>query len=127
MTTKPTTPKRWRPRFSVRMLLIVVTLVCAYLACWKATIRCGIADVMTVYEGNNSYNYWRHRSRSPLPFVISADIDKRVNGRVMTERTYLVWLIGTYKRIHRRAIPLVPPEDYLPLDHPFLHGEYSTL
>ncbi len=27
--------KRWRPRWSVRMLLIVVTLVCAYLACWK--------------------------------------------------------------------------------------------
>ncbi|MBP89528.1 MAG: hypothetical protein CMJ64_22935 [Planctomycetaceae bacterium] len=31
--------KRWRPRFSVRTLAIVVTVVCAYLACWEMTGR----------------------------------------------------------------------------------------
>jgi len=35
----------WRPRFSVRTLVIVVTLVCAYLACWMRTRTQGIDDV----------------------------------------------------------------------------------
>ena len=34
MTTQPTTPKRWRPRFSVRTLVVFVSLVCYYAACW---------------------------------------------------------------------------------------------
>ncbi len=38
-TEQNTAAKRWRPRWSVRMLLIVVTLVCAYLACWGPTKR----------------------------------------------------------------------------------------
>jgi hypothetical protein len=34
MTTQPTTPKRWRPRFSLRTLVILVTIVCFYAASW---------------------------------------------------------------------------------------------
>ncbi len=45
MTTNPTTPKRWRPRFSVRTLVILVTLVCCYAACWGPTKTRGVADV----------------------------------------------------------------------------------
>ena len=42
------TPRRWRPwrpRWSVRSLLIVVALVAAYLACWQPTHVEGIDDV----------------------------------------------------------------------------------
>lgn len=37
--------KRWRPRFSLRTLLILVTLGCAYLACWGPTRTRGVPDV----------------------------------------------------------------------------------
>ena len=37
--------RRWRPRFSVRTLVIVVTLVCCYAACWGPTKTRGIEDV----------------------------------------------------------------------------------
>jgi hypothetical protein len=46
MTTPPNKPKRWRPRFSVRTLVVVVTLVCCYAACWGPTKRQGVEDVM---------------------------------------------------------------------------------
>ena len=39
MTTQHSNTKRWRPRFSVRTLVIVVTLVCVYLAGQKITQR----------------------------------------------------------------------------------------
>ena len=45
MTSQHDTPKRWRPRFSVRTLVIVVTLVCCYAACWEPTKRQGVGDV----------------------------------------------------------------------------------
>jgi hypothetical protein len=45
MTTQHDKAKRWRPRFSVRTLAIVVTLVCVYLACWHATKTRGVDDV----------------------------------------------------------------------------------
>ncbi len=46
MTTQPDKAKRWRPRFSVRTLVIVVTLVCCYAACWGPTKRQGFEDVV---------------------------------------------------------------------------------
>jgi hypothetical protein len=38
-------PNRWPPKFSVRTLVIVVTLVGAYLGCWEATKYNGLRDV----------------------------------------------------------------------------------
>ena len=38
-------PKRIRPRFSVRTLVILVTLVCMYAACWGPTKTRGVEDV----------------------------------------------------------------------------------
>lgn len=38
-------PKRFRPRFSIRTLIIFVTLVCCYLGLWEATKTWGVADV----------------------------------------------------------------------------------
>ena len=45
MTPQQDKPKRWRPRFSVRTLAIVVTLVCCYAACWGPTKTRGVGDV----------------------------------------------------------------------------------
>jgi len=38
-------PKRCRPRFSVRTLAIVVSLVCCYAACWEPTKTQGTSDI----------------------------------------------------------------------------------
>lgn len=45
MTSQHDKPKRWRPRFSVRTLVVVVTLVCCYAACWGPTKKRGVKDV----------------------------------------------------------------------------------
>ena len=45
MTTQPTTPRRWRPRLSVRTLVVLVTLVCCYAAYWGPTKTRGGDDV----------------------------------------------------------------------------------
>jgi hypothetical protein len=44
MTSQPTKSKRFRLRFSVRTLVIVVTLVCCYAACWGPTKTSGVQD-----------------------------------------------------------------------------------
>lgn len=44
--TNPT-PKRLRLRFTLRTLAILVTLVCAYAACWSPTVTRGEKDVIT--------------------------------------------------------------------------------
>jgi len=41
--SKQDKPKRWRPRWSIRILLLVITLICAYFACWGPTKRRGVA------------------------------------------------------------------------------------
>ena len=51
MTSQPTTPKRWRPRFSVRTLVVLVTLVCCYAACWGPTKKQGVRDVASLPAG----------------------------------------------------------------------------
>ncbi len=64
MTTQPTTPKRWRPRFSLRTLVIVVTLVCCYAACWGPTKTRGIEDVRE-YVGKRHREHMRLTHRVP--------------------------------------------------------------
>ena len=50
--SKPTTPNHWRPRFSVRTLVVLVTLVCCYAACWGPTKTRGVVDVIDHVAGN---------------------------------------------------------------------------
>jgi hypothetical protein len=46
MNSQHDKPKRWWPRFSLRTLAIVVTLVCCYAACWGPTKTRGVSDVV---------------------------------------------------------------------------------
>lgn len=55
MTSQHDTPKRWRPRFSVRTLIVVVTLVCRYAACWGPTKISGEQDVY--FHVNEKWNW----------------------------------------------------------------------
>ena len=50
MASNGTSPKRWRPRFSLRTLVIFMTLVCVYFGAWETTKRFGIPDVTKFVE-----------------------------------------------------------------------------
>ena len=85
MTPERDKPKRWRPRWSVRTLVIVVTLVCAYLACWGPTKNRGVNDVLKhVDQGSNT-------SRT-MPLIVGIDVF--VYDRRSTVHRYYFWFFG---------------------------------
>jgi hypothetical protein len=103
---------RFRPRFSVRTLAIVVTLVCAYLGAWEVTNRVAEQqgksrskqdvlipnhcpfDLLFKLCPDGSY-VEIHQSESPAPFIIyrdEQDWDDRKDPTV--RRKYYLWLFG---------------------------------
>ncbi len=99
MTTDPT-PKRWRPRFSVRTLVIVVTLVCCYAACWGPTKKWGVVDV-TKYRAAP----WADRlglspvfvpatATAPLILVVDKTTMAYLGAPRETTRHYYFWFFG---------------------------------
>ena len=86
---------RFRPRFSIRTLAIVVTLVCAYFGAWEMTKRYGMATVRLV-TSNQIINI-----ASPVPLLIRLDQVEPLNWRdqwVLTKRvgsrSYYIWIFG---------------------------------
>jgi hypothetical protein len=97
--------KLWRPRFSVRTLAILVTLVCAYFGAWVATSKhaTGIgvpgwrpgAGTPTPKEHGPQYSV-SARATSPQPLIIRQDdIDyDETTSRFKRTRRYYLWLLG---------------------------------
>jgi hypothetical protein len=90
MTSQHDKPKRWRPRFSVRTLVIVVTPVCSYAACWGPTKTQGIEDIRARQE---------LEPVAIVPFVITSGAKLKqpypglyeVNA---SKRSYYFWFFG---------------------------------
>ena len=81
---------RLSPRFSLRTLAIVVTLVCAYFGAWEATKRYGCPQFGHIF-GKNLIG------TSSLPFIIGVD---EYDYRFYTKRRlYFVWLFGPTCRL----------------------------
>jgi len=92
MTTQSITPNRWRPRFSVRTLVVMVTLVCVYFGCWEITKRFGVRDIVFhkyVFRKLNNKEEVRFAGflSSPGPFVVS----QKWTGN---DETYYFWFFG---------------------------------
>ena len=83
-------PKRWRPRFSVRTLVIVVTLVCCYAACWGPTNKWGVADVERSLGVRRT---WRPSS-VPLPLIVVVDEWGSQEGVLDIYRRPYLWCFG---------------------------------
>ena len=81
MTSPHDKAKRWRPRFSVRTLAIIVTLVCVYLGLWEATKKWGCSAVGSF-------------ASSPAPFVVADEDPFRYTAEV--ERVYYLWYVIGY-------------------------------
>ena len=97
MTTQHDKAKRWRPRFSVRTLVVVVTLVCAYFGLWEATKTWGIRAA--VPEPTRFIPPY-----SPCPFVIvepASTIMINANVAVMGgyDRRDYFWFFGYIRQL----------------------------
>jgi len=121
MTTQPN-PKRWRPRFSVRTLVILVTLVCCYAACWGPTKTRGVKDVVEQvngpqYDANSPVDDETLLGASivrpvglntstTIPLVVG--IDENYRGGV--SRHYYFWFFGYVAKLpfERELLPQAP-------------------
>ena len=112
MTTQHDKAKRWRPKFSIRTLVVVVTLVCVWLACWLPTARNGESDVVEYLQvSTGSYYSTDYRELLPLsmefgtrtientaavfPFVVLVDEWRPTSeDQFGTQRRYYFWFFG---------------------------------
>src|SRR5688572_26496760 len=96
---------RFRPRFSVRTLAILVTLVCAYFGAWEATKRFAknYGELSRIHWPLHPprypplhpqpQDYYVHESYSPLPFIV-AQKGQRYQRVWEFRRRYYIWLFG---------------------------------
>ena len=68
MTTQHDKAKRWQPRFSVRTLAIIVTLVCCYFGAWEATNRHGVPKTQL----ESAYTKFSHAAGEKLRRQVEA-------------------------------------------------------
>jgi len=120
-TTQPT-PKRWRLRFSVRTLVVLVTLVGCYAACWGPTKTRGVEDVVAEvngpqYDASNPFDdttLLRASIVRPVGLDTSATIplvvgiDEHYRGGV--SRHYYFWFFGYLAKLpfERELLPQMP-------------------
>ena len=92
MAREQNSPKRWRPRWSVRILLIVITLICAYFACWGPTKRQGVE-----YVRHQVYKF-KFDIEAVAPLLVKADDFYR--------RSYYFWFFGYVAKLpYERELP----------------------
>ena len=103
MTRNGSSPKRWRPRFSLRTLVIFVTLVCVYFGAWEVTKRCEDTDKLSF---DYKYRAFVHGAYSPMPFVVARDESDFIVSDLQDygggnpsysgsgPRRYYLWLVG---------------------------------
>jgi hypothetical protein len=94
--------KRWRPRFSVRTLAIVVTLVCCYAACWGPTKRWGVREAC-------EFEYREHAGwycRPVAPFLVRLT-EIPHNNLEPPKNCYYFWFFGYVAKLpYEREVPL---------------------
>jgi hypothetical protein len=90
-TTKRATKLRWS-RFSIRTLIIVVTLVCVYLASWRLTATTGAADAINHIYGNDAALEMEIASWAPMPMIVRLDEPHPAGlSSIMYIRRYYFW------------------------------------
>ncbi|MBC8354413.1 MAG: hypothetical protein H8E66_20655 [Planctomycetes bacterium] len=112
MTSQHDKPMRWRPRFSVRTLVVVVTLVCLYAACWGPTKTTGEGDVSryasrrTGFDLSDEPSAWTKRNvrmfdvKATVPLVVGATTPGA------QRRHYYFWFLGYVAKLpYERSLP----------------------
>ena len=97
--------KRWRPRWSIRILLIVITLICAYLACWGPTKKQGVDDV---HEIAPEFSFWIVEASAPLILRVG-DLNQIVGDPERNVHAYYFWFFGYVAKLpYERELPPPP-------------------
>ena len=111
--------KRWRPRFSVRTLVIVVTLVCCYAACWGPTKRHGVAALAHEYELTDDIRFHSgpvgiFHTSAAAPLIVRQDEDFFID---CLTRRYYFWFFGYVAKLpYEREIKVLR----VPVDFEYL-------
>jgi hypothetical protein len=95
MTSQHDSAKWRQPRFSVRTLVVALTLLCIYLACWRVTILRGQREV--VAESNHRFGTAGNEPGSALPFVVwlhHGDSNAPNGNAVLRHFDYYFWFFG---------------------------------
>src|SRR5262245_39520292 len=88
------------PRFSLRTLSVLVTLICVYLGAWEATKSCGVATVQQLTSDNARIqeSVWitLPETSSPLPFVVAVEQfrDPGCGRSAVNYHRYFFWAFG---------------------------------
>lgn len=127
--------RRFRPRFSLRTLLIAVTLLCVYCGLWSLTASQGVSSVVescvaTFGADVNRVDYNPYdvpatpgrvvdppsvhvTGSAPCPFVVGIELQYRPKsggGCGFGEDACFFWFFG-YQRLIPRRLPLLPPSE----------------
>jgi hypothetical protein len=112
MTTRHDKAKRWRPRFSLRALIVVVTLACAYLACWRFTATAGVEAVIYHVYGYEiaPIDDWDFNPSTPLPMIVGIDESHSVGlSSIMIQRRYYFWyFVGATPLPFQKEVLVIP-------------------
>ncbi len=90
----------FRPRFSVRSLAIVVTLICVYLGAWDATQKYGVETIQSQFSLPIGHCTTLNQNYSPAPLILARqECDWVVVFGELPETQnrcwrYYVWLFG---------------------------------
>ena len=98
----------WRPRFSIRTLVIFVTVVCCYFGAWEATKRYGVptkarSGSVTAHVSGRRVPGTVKSCISPLPCLLIQDVLQprvriKTSGSLTIEyyqgRHFHLWLFG---------------------------------
>lgn len=115
MTSQHDKPNRWRPRFSIRTLVIVVTLVCLYAACWGPTKTRGVGDVEERAEQADQIA----NATAVLPLVVVDDememlgvVDRNTEFTRFTDfgpprECYYFWFFGYVAKLPYERTPIL--------------------
>jgi hypothetical protein len=96
MATNSTLPKRRRWQISLRLLVIITALVCAYFACWRATTINGVDGVSQWLTAENNGVPVRAGAKAPLILVYEVyNIRTIASGRQIVRKCrYFFWYFG---------------------------------
>ena len=110
MTSNGTSPKRWRPRFSLRTLFIFVTLVCFYFGAWEVTKTFGVPAVSKFAKNDEPLYFCVDDAKSPLPFCVRVNQTNLLflpfdswDVNIPQHRRDYLWIFGWI--VHSRDIP----------------------
>jgi hypothetical protein len=87
--------KRWRPQFSIRTLVIAMTLVGLYFGSWELTEHWGIGLVAPETRKTDLVTTrTRPFDSAPAPFVVSRERYYGMPPKAGDYREYHIWFFG---------------------------------